>query len=166
MNKAFTLIELLVVVLIIGILSAIALPQYQVAVAKSRYATTKPLVDALSKAEELYYMTNNQYTVDIEALDVDMPAGTDRDSNSSTKYERELSFGYCGIEVTSGEARVYCNANGTGYGRYLLHSSNNPGKQSCKVYGTATDFKHAICKAESGGITPITPATNQYEYLW
>lgn len=47
----FTLIELLVVVLIIGILAGVALPQYEVAVKKSRLAAVIPLVKTLSDAE-------------------------------------------------------------------------------------------------------------------
>ncbi len=54
-RKAFTLIELLVVVLIIGILSAIALPQYTTAVEKSRAA--EALVN-LKHIQQAYIIRN------------------------------------------------------------------------------------------------------------
>ena len=69
-NRAFTLIELLVVVLIIGILAAIAVPQYQKAVEKSRLAEGITLVKALANAEKMYYLQNNTYTNDFRNLDV------------------------------------------------------------------------------------------------
>ena len=72
-NNGFTLIELLVVVLIIGILAAIALPQYQKAVEKTRLTTYMPLVRAIHDAEEAYYLANGEYSNDLEALDIQIP---------------------------------------------------------------------------------------------
>ena len=60
-QKAFTLIELLVVVLIISILAAVALPQYQKAVDKSRVATMLPLMRRWFDALALYKLENGSY---------------------------------------------------------------------------------------------------------
>ncbi len=55
----FTLIELLVVVLIIGILAAVALPQYEKAVEKSRTAEAWNMLKAMDDAIQLYRMEND-----------------------------------------------------------------------------------------------------------
>jgi prepilin-type N-terminal cleavage/methylation domain-containing protein len=75
-KKAFTLIELLVVVLIIGILAAIALPQYQVVVLKSQLSTVIQNVRTLKQAEETYYMINGEYTPDLGKLDISISGCT------------------------------------------------------------------------------------------
>ena len=72
-NQAFTLIELLVVVLIIGILAAIALPQYQKAVEKSRAVTIFPLLRAIGQAQESYYLTNGTYATSFDELPIGIP---------------------------------------------------------------------------------------------
>ena len=62
LKSGFTLLELLVVVLIIGILAAIAIPQYQKIVLRARLSVGLPLVASMYQAEQRYYMTH----VDIE----------------------------------------------------------------------------------------------------
>ena len=58
--RAFTLIELLVVVLIIGILAAIALPQYEKAVEKSRVSEAKIMLSSMYKAAIVYGLEGGQ----------------------------------------------------------------------------------------------------------
>lgn len=73
MKKGFTLIELLVVVLIIGILSSVALPQYTRAVEKSRATQAMTLVKAIADAQKVYYLANGTYATKFEDLDIGMP---------------------------------------------------------------------------------------------
>ena len=71
-KKAFTLLELLVVVLIIGILAAIALPQYQMAVGKAKFATLKNITKSLQESAQRYYLANNAYPKVMAGLDINV----------------------------------------------------------------------------------------------
>ncbi|WP_432635727.1 type IV pilin protein [Candidatus Avelusimicrobium sp.] len=74
-NAGFTLIELLVVVLIIGVLSAIALPQYTTAVEKSRAAEALTLMSATRDAVERYRFQKDAWPSanNFAVLDVEIP---------------------------------------------------------------------------------------------
>ncbi len=83
----FTLIELLVVVLIIGILAAIAWPQYQVAVAKARYVRVMPMLTHYKQEQEVFFMNNGRYAETWEEI-IALPEGAEKRGDNSFYWNK------------------------------------------------------------------------------
>ena len=106
-TKAFTLIELLVVVLIIGILAAVALPQYQKAVEKSKATQAIILLKTVAQAVESYHMANGGYPTEFSQLDVDIPwtgntilwTPADAKSNEEWSIQLQNKDGYINLHM-------------------------------------------------------------------
>ena len=151
MKKGFTLIELLVVVLLIGILSAVALPQYQKAVMKSRMSGLWPLLKSIKDAQEVYYMANGAYTDNLEDLDVVVPKGDKR--SASSVGQEDYKNGTCLDNISSpsspsgwvvfGGVGSACGGGNTEscFLRLYFDHSNKPGVVECG--GTAVGCAEA-----------------------
>jgi len=103
-RKGFTLIELLVVVLIIGILSAVALPQYQKAVRKASGVEAVAAMNAIDKALNIYYLENRRSYKGIDAnnLAIELPVLKDfryAAVNSGSVSEEDMTESFTGVNT-------------------------------------------------------------------
>ena len=148
-KQAFTLIELLVVVLIIGILAAVALPQYQKAVYKSRAAEAVTMLNAIVQAQEVYYLANGQYTDEISKLDVNVPSELISTNPTEGLFENKYSYActaekWCGASVNNANMPFF-------QFNYAHHPQTWPASiKYCHIFGyptTKNDTAKAICQS-------------------
>ena len=155
-NKGFTLLELLVVVVIIGILAAIALPQYKKIIFKSHMASINQTLAAVKNAEERYYLMYSAYASDISALDIDIPYERTQDP-SVVIYKNLFVIDLIAGTLNTGTSLIqvfYCPNKVKPWAdcattdkdltyRIWLDFSTNPGKRTCHP---ATDIGTSLCK--------------------
>ena len=75
-NGGFTLIELLVVIVIIGILSAIALPSFLNQGNRARQSEAQTYVGSMNRAQQTFYLENGEFATEIPELGLGVDAAT------------------------------------------------------------------------------------------
>jgi len=162
-GAGFTLIELLVVVLIIGILAAVAVPQYTQAVEKSRFATYRALANSMAQAVDVFYLANGTWPTSLDELDMEFPADMSVQNNISQSECRKNNKMFCCLTwpyIGNNNGSVKCGDNDYHlmYVRQYVDLSGKPcNSMSCQ----AKDEKYkAICKAISGNGSPSPTAAS------
>ncbi len=155
------MIELLVVVLIIGILAAVALPQYTRTVEKSKATEALTLGKNIVDSARRYFLANEIYPASFDELDITLPAEyeiqTDPTYLQSKNFEIELdsaninpSIRISRLDVNKQRVDYYIWWDMTGH-----YPTNN--SRTCNIHARVinpnSDKGKSFCSSLGGSLT-------------
>ena len=156
-KKGFTLIELLVVVLIIGILAAVALPQYFKAVEKSRATEALSIMGSVAAAMERARLVSsaNQYPESVDSLDIEFSDVAGSAVTGNTWTTNNFTITVAGTSTDAGV--VTASRNGTAGAGYTLSRYYYTGKVTCAASGERGGICESMGLPNSSSGTTTTP---------
>ncbi len=142
-EEGFTLIELLVVIIIIGILSAIALPSFLNQANKAKQSEAKQYIASINKGQQAYYVEESKFTSDIGNLGLGIKTETDN-------YTYEVVSA-----DPSASAQAYTSSTGGGLAGYagltfLIDAGNG-----------ANTSQTILCEGSIGAVAAPTAAATE-----
>jgi prepilin-type N-terminal cleavage/methylation domain-containing protein len=111
-GKGFTLIEIAIVVAIIGILAVIAIPRFTANRRQAQDTASKQALQQLAKAQEDYYLQNQTYTMDRNALQASSGWFVEPQITIVIQFADSTSWSATATHVSSGQIFSYASAHG------------------------------------------------------
>lgn len=104
-QRGFTLIELLMTVAIIGIVAAIAWPNYQQYIARGKRAEAQSFLMDLAQRQQQFLLDARRYAADLDELGMTMPANVD-ENYTLDDFDIEVAPPYALITLTPKTTRA------------------------------------------------------------
>ncbi|MGB2926265.1 MAG: type IV pilin-like G/H family protein [Limnothrix sp.] len=170
-DKGFTLIELLVVIIIIGILSAIALPAFLNQANKARQSEAKQALGAINRGQQAYYLERQGFATDLDKLGLGVASFTQNYTYGPTNV---TTFdGSVGTATGAGETRGPGTSTARGWSSYSSVVASSSNQEAVRDYvglafivpadttaGTESTTRSMLCEEEETDSTEITVATD------